>query len=98
MLRMIGAMPRLPSRIVSSDRLPAYSQVAIDVGGSHVDWQSVVRNMRQAPCALRPCMRPAMAANGYDDTGQKVHPSGQQQRQAVTTRRIVQQAVEVGPQ
>lgn len=29
--RMIGAMTRLPSRIVPSDRLPAYSQITMDV-------------------------------------------------------------------
>jgi len=29
--RMIGAMTRLPSRIVPSDRLPAYSEVTMDV-------------------------------------------------------------------
>lgn len=29
--RMIGAMTRLPSRVVPSDRLPAYSQVTMDV-------------------------------------------------------------------
>lgn len=29
--RMIGAMTRLPTRVVPSDRLPAYSQVTMDV-------------------------------------------------------------------
>ena len=46
--RMIGAMTRLPSRIVPSDRLPAYSQVTADVEVDNGDkWMEIASISRR---------------------------------------------------
>lgn len=46
--RMIGAMTRLPSRIVASDRLPAYSQVTMDVEVDNGDkWMEIASISRR---------------------------------------------------
>jgi glycyl-tRNA synthetase len=46
--RMIGAMTRLPTRIVPSDRLPAYSQVTTDVEVDNGDkWMEVASISRR---------------------------------------------------
>jgi glycyl-tRNA synthetase len=54
--RMIGAMTRLPSRIVVSDRLPAYSQVTMDVEVDNGDkWMEIASISRRTdfPQAVR---------------------------------------------
>ena len=46
--RMIGAMTRLPTRIVPSDRLPAYSQITMDVEVDNGDkWMEVASISRR---------------------------------------------------
>jgi glycyl-tRNA synthetase len=46
--RMIGAMTRLPSRVVPSDRLPAYSQVTADVEVDNGDkWMEIASISRR---------------------------------------------------
>lgn len=46
--RMIGAMTRLPTRIVASDRLPAYSQVTMDVEADNGDkWMELASISRR---------------------------------------------------
>jgi glycyl-tRNA synthetase len=46
--RMIGAMTRLPTRVVPSDRLPAYSQVTMDVEADNGDkWMELASISRR---------------------------------------------------
>ncbi len=46
--RMIGAMTRLPSRVAPSDRLPAYSQVTMDVEVDNGDkWMEIASISRR---------------------------------------------------